>query len=367
MSDGPSKPSSINATPSNIEAVAKNPRTLLQRAHFALTISGGIYGLIIALLLVPFFQSHLVFLHTLRFPWFAKYSVPEQYGLSPGKTHNFYIQTSDNVTLGAWFVLADPYYQNIYPTAYDNGTLSYDPPSAESLLEKHIPQSLQRHPTIIWFHGNAATRAFHLRISHYQAFASRLKANVLAIDYRGYGDSGGSVVKDGEEGLAKDARAAWDWVMEMKKRGATQGTEQNSHLGADVLLVGHSLGTAVAARLGSDLGKEGVQCRGVVLMSPFASIETLLEDYYLFGLVPLMKPISMIPGARSEFFIHLRRTAVDILFQIFSSGPWCINLIRWQSFTYVVRLGPGLRRCLADAPTAIQDIRAPVLITHAGT
>ncbi|KAJ8519232.1 hypothetical protein ONZ45_g3777 [Pleurotus djamor] len=218
-------------------------------------------------------------MNALKFPWFAKYDIPEQYGLAPGKTLNLHLQTSDNITIGAWFILSDSYYQQIH-----------QPPSREELLSTHIPQSLSTRPTILFLHGNAATRAFSARVAYYKAFSSRLGANVLAIDYRGFGDSEGS---PSEDGLARDARAGWDWIIDMKKR--TPGATTNP--GDDVLIVGHSLGTAVSARLASELSTEGIKYRGVALLSPFASIETLLHEYNFFGLVPLLKPIRMIPGA----------------------------------------------------------------------
>jgi pimeloyl-ACP methyl ester carboxylesterase len=108
------------------------------------------------------------------------------------------------------------------------------------------------------------------RIQHYQAFASCLRANVFAPDCRGYTYSTGT---PSEAGLIIDARASWDWL--------------RSHSAApeNVLVVGISLGTAVAVQLASALeaeqqldgpkehGKEvGVSSherpRGVVLLAP---------------------------------------------------------------------------------------------------
>jgi len=72
-----------------------------------------------------------------------------------------------------------------------------------------------------------------------------------------------------------------------------------------VLVVGNSLGTAVAVQLASALeaehGKEvGVsgreRPRGVVLLAPFSSVETLLDSYYIAGFVPLFAPIRTFPS-----------------------------------------------------------------------
>jgi abhydrolase domain-containing protein 12 len=154
------------------------------------------------------------------------------------KTLNFNIQTSDNETLGAWFVLSDPYYHSL--------------PSIPSSLEQHVPIALKQRPTVLFFHGNAATRAFHVRIMHYQALSSRLGANVLAIDYRGFAESTG---QPSEAGLVRDGRAAWDWL-------TAQGAREE-----DILVMGHSLGTGVASQLAVELGRDDIKPRGIVLLS----------------------------------------------------------------------------------------------------
>lgn len=198
-----------------------------------------------------------------------------------GKTRDFTITTSDNITLGAWFIFSDPFYR----------TVPYPEPDSYPSLESRVPLAIKAHPTIIFFHGNAATRAAPYRVRYYQAFSSRLGANVVSIDYRGFGDSDGV---PSEDGLAKDARAAWDWVI-------SNGADPEN-----VLLYGHSLGTAVAARLSAELAAENVAFKGLVLMSPFSSIRKLLETYNFFGFVPLMKPLAMIPGATGIRTSYLR-------------------------------------------------------------
>ena len=69
-----------------------------------------------------------------------------------------------------------------------------------------------------------------------------MNANVLAIDYRGFGDSEGH---PSEQGLVSDARAAWEWAI-------NNGAKPN-----EILLVGLSLGTGVASSLGAELAAEG--------------------------------------------------------------------------------------------------------------
>jgi len=138
-----------------------------------------------------------------------------------------------------------------------------------------------------------------LRTSLYTAFTSRLNSNVLAIDYRGFGDSEGYPTEDG---VTRDARAGWDYLI-------SQGAQPE-----DITIVGHSLGTAIASLLAAGLGRENITPRGLALLSvrvqpnsnlappdtqytpqPFSSVRTLVDEYYLFGILPLLKPLKAIP------------------------------------------------------------------------
>ncbi|KAJ3766303.1 Alpha/Beta hydrolase protein [Lentinula raphanica] len=241
---------------------------ILTKARTALTIAGGLYALAVGLIAVPYFQRHTLYCNAIRIPWFADFDAPEKYGLALNKTYNFKIQTVDNETLGAWFILAESIYQTL--------------PTHHTIPKPHIAHALQTRPTILFFHGNAATRAFKARVQHYSAFSSRLNANVLAIDYRGFAESTGT---PSEEGLVRDARAAYEWLISSGAKGE------------DIIIMGHSLGTGVSARLAAQLSKEELAYRGVVLMSPFSSIAEVVKTYSVLGLVPLIKPLTMIPYA----------------------------------------------------------------------
>jgi len=154
------------------------------------------------------------------------------------RTLNLKIRTPDNETIGAWFILSNPYYQSL--------------PSIPSNVANHVENALKERPAILFLHGNAATRAFSARIQHYQAFSTRLGANVLAIDYRGFADSSG---KPSEAGLVIDAKAAFNWLVAHGKKPE------------DILVIGHSLGTGVSGQLGATFSAEGVKCKGIVLLS----------------------------------------------------------------------------------------------------
>lgn len=164
---------------------------------------------------------------------------------------NLRLTSSDNTSTGAWFVFADPFYHQLpYPPPIH--TVSNHDGRVIFTREELIPRAVSQHPTILFLHGNSGTRAHPLRTALYSAFTSRLRANVMVADYRGFGDSEGHPTV---QGVSRDARAAWDYLME-------QGAKPEN-----VLIVGHSLGTAIGGMLSAQLSREGVTPRGTVLMS----------------------------------------------------------------------------------------------------
>ena len=105
-------------------------------------------------------------------------------------------------------------------------------------------------PTILYFHGNAGNltdRADNI------LFLTNLPANVLAVDYRRFGKSEGPFPT--EEGVYRDARAAYDYLV--KERGIDP---------ARLVLLGQSLGTAVAVNLAAER-----EVAGLILEAGFPS------------------------------------------------------------------------------------------------
>ncbi|KAG6829404.1 hypothetical protein H0H92_004606 [Tricholoma furcatifolium] len=261
-----------NAT--NVTTRSKRPATfsvLLRRAFLLFGALLALYSSAVLLVMTPWIQTHVVYAHRIDYygPTRAGFSHPEDYGLAPGKAINLRLHSPDGISFGAWFILSEPFYRSLpYPP---------DHKGDEALIRRAIAES----PTLLYLHGNTGTRAFHLRTAIYTAMTSRLSANILAIDYRGFADSDGHPTVSG---VAMDARTAWDWLtLEMGARAQ------------DVVVVGHSLGTAIAGLLGSQLGKEGIDVRGVALLSPFSSIRLLMDQYALFGIFPLLKPLAKLP------------------------------------------------------------------------
>ena len=114
--------------------------------------------------------------------------------------------------------------------------------------------------TFIVFHGNAANIANRTDLYH---FLHDLPANILAVEYRGYGRSEG---RPSENGLYQDAEAAWEYTVH------NRGISSNR-----VIAFGASMGTAVAVDLAA---KRDVA--GVVLVAPFASSKAVARRVYPF-------------------------------------------------------------------------------------
>jgi fermentation-respiration switch protein FrsA (DUF1100 family) len=116
-----------------------------------------------------------------------------------------------------------------------------------ALHARWIPQAGAEH-TLLYLHGNAgnlADRSDLLEVFH------EFGANVLALEYRGYGRSEGS---PSEAGLYRDARAAYAWAV------ARAPAKQ-------LVVFGESLGGGPACELASTR-----EVGGVILLSTFTSI-----------------------------------------------------------------------------------------------
>lgn len=117
-------------------------------------------------------------------------------------------------------------------------------------------------PTLLFFHGNAGNishRRASLEIFH------DLGLNVLILDYRGYGRSEG---RPSEQGLYRDARAAWDHLL--GERGLAP---------REIVVFGRSLGGAVAANLAAGVPDEA-QPGALILESTFSSARDMARALY---------------------------------------------------------------------------------------
>lgn len=112
---------------------------------------------------------------------------------------------------------------------------------------------------VLFFHGNAGNVSHRLDMLRH--LRSTQRVTVFAIDYRGYGKSQG---RPTEAGIRRDARAALDWLAKQENISKRQ-----------VVLMGRSLGGAVAVDLAAQYG-----ARGLVLESTFSSLPDVAAYHY---------------------------------------------------------------------------------------
>lgn len=152
---------------------------------------------------------------------------PRDAGLSGGEIVS--ITTSDGVRLRGWYL----------------------PPAPEPLRG-------QRAPGLLWFYGNMET------VSALAPIVRDLRPPdiaLLMLDYRGYGESGGS---PSEAGIYRDAEAAWEYLAARPDVDASR-----------IAVYGRSVGSAVATHLA-----DTKPVRAVVLDSPFSNAKDMARIHY---------------------------------------------------------------------------------------
>jgi uncharacterized protein len=117
----------------------------------------------------------------------------------------------------------------------------------------------------LFFGAHTGNRGEH--VSTLQRLAGH-GALTITFDYRGFGDNGGS---PSEESIARDARAAWNTLLEKGVKPAA------------IVLHGDGLGAAVALRLAAELGAENNPPGALIMQGPFYKL-----DDYLGRALPLL-------------------------------------------------------------------------------
>lgn len=156
-------------------------------------ISYFIFCFILAL--SPFAQSLLLYLNFIRFP-FGDLTNLHRFGLSHAR--NIRMTTKDGVILKGYHLLPAHLRHWGSDSAASRG-VNYD----------QLLQDSDR--VIIYFHGNAATRAAPFRLHAIKQMSYFMNSHVVTFDYRGFGDSQGWPT---EEGTYLDGLAAVQWVLE---------------------------------------------------------------------------------------------------------------------------------------------------------
>lgn len=112
-------------------------------------------------------------------------------------------------------------------------------------------------PLMLYLHGarrSVEGSAFRIRQMRDLGFS------VLAVDYRGFGQSSDELPS--EPAVYEDARAAWAWLAQQ-------------HPGRSRYIFGHSLGGAIAVQLASEVS----DARGLIIEGTFTSIPEVFQTF----------------------------------------------------------------------------------------
>ena len=164
-------------------------------------------------------------------------------GFAPQQAQDLQTTTSDGITLRGWHV---------------------------SAIGGQRADLSKARLVVLFFTGNRGNRSY--RDVKFRRL-SALGAEVICFDYRGYGDSGGS---PSEEGLALDARAAWDYLQKKNVKPES------------IVIHGESMGGAVAIRLASELSAQKTPPAGLVVEGTFPRMLEVAQRLYPFIPVSLI-------------------------------------------------------------------------------
>ncbi|RMZ26543.1 hypothetical protein D0859_09397 [Hortaea werneckii] len=342
----------------------------LGKAGLTCSIAIGLYATLLGILLHPSAQRFALYAHKINTLFLGdNLSDPEQFGFSKNQVTPFRLPTPDGETLYAWHILPlDVYTQN--EKSIQDEVRRRDGPVDDFTKTKpfHLLTSNDPQPArvIINFHGNAGHVAQGWRTDNYRLFASLPNTHILTVDYRGFGHSTGSPT---EQGLVIDGIALVEWVLDVAKIPPER-----------IVIVGQSLGTAVASAVGlafldpgnrdglvpwspgmtqrtmgsSEADKDDDDSRmqmvavtmqqrrdptsfaGIILIAPFSSLPSLLLTYRIGGIIPLLLPLRPFP-----YLGNLLTSQV---------------LDSWQSGDRIASYYRHLRRLSLSSPSATEEL-----------
>jgi fermentation-respiration switch protein FrsA (DUF1100 family) len=141
---------------------------------------------------------------------------------------------------------------------------------------------------LLMCHGNAGNLSETGRPLHYAGLRA-LGLSLLAFDYRGYGESGGT---PSEAGLYRDADAAWRYLTDTLRVAPDR-----------IVLFGHSLGSAVAVELATR-----VPAAGLILDGALSSVIERAQEAYPYV------PVRWIARSRYPSIERIGRLTLPKLF-----------------------------------------------------
>ncbi|KAI8958048.1 alpha/beta-hydrolase [Daldinia sp. FL1419] len=283
----------------------------------------GLYVLFIFLGAFPFFQRHFLYCHRLNSLFWHDLNKPEYWGFARNQVTPFSLSTVDGESIYAWHILPLPTYLK-----HEDKLQSQPQGYSDDITKTATFKLLKDDPDarlVISFHGNGGHIAQGYRTDHYHTLTDSSRYHVLTIDYRGFGKSTGS---PSEAGLIHDGIATVDWAMNVAGIPADR-----------IVLLGHSLGTAITSGTAEHFSAEGIEFAGIILIAGFSDLPTLLASYSAAGLIPVLSLLRPIPPLLRFFqgfivdkwksadrlarFTSLTRTRLRLTF-IHAKNDWAV-------------------------------------------
>ncbi|KAL1391193.1 Alpha/Beta hydrolase protein [Phyllosticta capitalensis] len=302
-------------------------KSILKVGYFGLAAIGAAYAIFVFCLTNPTIQRHALYANKIVSGWWVEPDKPQAYGFAKNQVTPFNVTTPDGETLYAWHVLPLNVYEKHEEELLDEPSGRVDDRFPQTKAFKLLAEDPKAR-VVINFHGNAGNIAQGWRTSTYRSLATLPHVHILTLDYRGFGHSTGT---PSESGLITDGAALVSYAL------------NTLHVPPQrIVLLGQSLGTAVAAAVGLQFaspetglallpapqGAEGgdaeaaknnlralspaagdkMHFAGIVLAAPFTSLPVLVDTYRILGIIPVLSPLRQYPRVQN----WLRSTIVDV-------------------------------------------------------
>ncbi|GAA5860091.1 hypothetical protein JCM8547_009175 [Rhodosporidiobolus lusitaniae] len=185
---------------------------------------------------------------------------------------------------------------------------------------------MEDRPTVLLLHANAGNVGHRLPIA--KVFWEKMRCNVLALSYRGYGHSEGSPT---EKGLKLDSQTALDFLLSHPRLDKTP-----------IFPYGQSIGGAVAIHLAS---QNATRLKGLIIENTFLSLPDLIPHimpyltpflpYLLHQIWPSKDAIAKLPEDFPVLFLAGQRDELVEPGQMKGLFERCRSRRKeWKSFEY---------------------------------
>eukprot|EP00968_Pinguiococcus_pyrenoidosus_P025006 scaffold5328_cov215-Pinguiococcus_pyrenoidosus.AAC.3 len=211
---------------------------------------------------------------------------------------------------------SDEYPEISFDLNDEEGTEATQTEEEAALHEQYDAALREAKRVIIILHGNAGSRALAFRVEKARLFSAHFAAHVLALDYRGFGDSTGWPTQDG---LIADTMLLWRWLKSVSPLNPLQTAMMaapckhpffsrlrfaslflsfvvcflQSAVAGEVYIYGSSLGSAVATAMAASISSDA-DLRGLILEAPFPDLHTAVQYH------PTSRIFTLIPAVRRK-------------------------------------------------------------------